>query len=815
MATKTWIATTASTWATAASWSPAVVPLLTDDVIFNSGVGQGNCSVGAAATCKSLVMTGYTGVFSGASTLAITGSDSGTQGNAVGIHGNTLVLSAAGTTANFSYSGTITFTAVNGSGYITCNGKTLNGSITFNDVLGAWDTTDIFTCTLTLTLTLSTWVYVNYDAYIGNISTSGSGIRYIGFFANLYLTGSGALIAATTTTNLSFSCDFMYVWGAQTSSRTLTLNTVVYTSHAYLAGTGSGSITFAPGSSFSPIVYVTNTGGATISFTTGVIAELIFNSGTNVIWNNAVNNTITTNSLTLTSSMASPILTPSFIFIGNLPSTITLAGKSLVTGTVTLNDASIGGGGVVTFADTFSSNAAVIVTSAATVNINSALSCTTFTQTTGVVNANANITTSGLYTLTAGTLNLNSYTHNIFGFSSSNTNIRTLDFGTSTLNITGNAITVWSTSTVTNLTILGTSPTVNFTYSGATGTRVIPMGTLAEASTIIVNITAGTDTIALSGNIKSINFTGFSGIFGIGNTINLYKDFTLSSTQTVTATSAITFAGTSVTQTITSNNVTIPFPIVINSATTTVQTSGALTTTGALTLTTGTLNINANLSIGSASALTLTAGTMTVNNGANISSGTFVSSVANTRTLNMGSGTWTLASTGTIWNMNATSITFDAGQSRILINNTSATATTFAGGGLTYYTIECTRGGGGGQIIFSGNNTYINMINNSSTAAHRFSFLAGTHTFYKFNVRGSAGALVTVDRSGAANAAFIKTGQGVVCNCDYLTVSANTSCSPASGVWYAGANSTGAPAGGWIAGNAPSSQSTLGAGGVG
>lgn len=59
MATKTWIATTSSTWATAASWSPSGVPAAGDDVIFNSSSGP--CTVTANTTALlSLNFTGYT-----------------------------------------------------------------------------------------------------------------------------------------------------------------------------------------------------------------------------------------------------------------------------------------------------------------------------------------------------------------------------------------------------------------------------------------------------------------------------------------------------------------------------------------------------------------------------------------------------------------------------------------------------------------------------------------------------------------------------------------------------------------------------------
>jgi hypothetical protein len=87
MPTKTWISNTASTWATAASWSPAGVPAAGDDVVF-TGTNNGQCTVGAATnTLLSLVTTGYTGnlivnallTIGGNVTLASTNSISGTS----------------------------------------------------------------------------------------------------------------------------------------------------------------------------------------------------------------------------------------------------------------------------------------------------------------------------------------------------------------------------------------------------------------------------------------------------------------------------------------------------------------------------------------------------------------------------------------------------------------------------------------------------------------------------------------------------------------------------------------------------------------
>ena len=553
-------------------------------------------------------------------------------------------------------------------------------------------------------------------------------------------------------------------------------------------------------------------------------------SGDDIIFNNAVNCQVNVSSTVNSIDFTGYTGTFSTSTAANV---ITIAGST--TGTSTGTSLSFSTGMTLTFNGTFtftSSAGGYIYSNGKSflgpITFNNATgvwsnqdalsSSANITITTGTLTTGASITTTGgLFTLTAGTLNLGSYTHNFNLFNSSNSNTRTLNFGTSTLNITGNSAIVWSTATVTNLTVSGTSPTVNFTYSGSTGTRTISTGALSEANSINVNINNGSDALALTTgySYKSLNFTGYSGACSAPS-LTIYKDLTLSPTQTWSGTNSITFAGTSVTQTITSNGITITNPIVINSATTTVELSGPLTTTGNLTLTTGTFNINSNLTIGSASTLTLTAGTINVNNGSNITCGVFSGSNANTRTLNMGWGTWTLTSTGTVWGMTTTTnLTFNAQQSRILINNTAApaTGTSFSGGGLTYYTLEHARGASTGSFNITGSNTFTNFIDNTSTAAHTIIIGVGlTQSFYKFNVRGSAGALITIQTTSTTSF-FVKLGKGNVPYCDYLNVLGTINCSPAS-TWYAGANSTSASAS-FPATVALSSQSLLGAGGVG
>lgn len=201
-------------------------------------------------------------------------------------------------------------------------------------------------------------------------------------------------------------------------------------------------------------------------------------------------------------------------------------------------------------------------------------------------------------TLTNGTLDLQSYTLSTGLFSSSNSNTRTIAFGTGQISCTGTG-TVWTTSTVTGLTTTGTQ-VVNVTSTGSTAITVTT-GTLSEANSISYNFTGGTYALTfLNGALASarnVNFTGYAGTLGSTGTAQIYGNLTLSSAMTLTSSgNATSFRATSGTQTITSNGKPIPTNITINgNSATTVTCADALTISGirALTLSLGTLKLAA------------------------------------------------------------------------------------------------------------------------------------------------------------------------------------------------------------------------------
>ena len=226
-------------------------------------------------------------------------------------------------------------------------------------------------------------------------------------------------------------------------------------------------------------------------------------------------------------------------------------------------------------------------------------------------------TFTGLFTLTTGTVTLGSFTLSCLTFNSSNSNTRTLAFGTGSITLTGNNATLWNTDTPTNLTVTGT-PTVNATYSGATGTRVLVFSnavTATEAQSININVTAGADTVTLYGSgMQNINFTGFSGTWSAtGASKKLFGSLTLSSTMTLAAgIGTFTFAATSGTKTITTNGLTI---------------DGAMTFNGVG----GTFQFADALTMGSTRAFTITNGTVKLKNGTTNTVGSFTTGAGTTQ----------------------------------------------------------------------------------------------------------------------------------------------------------------------------------------
>ena len=276
------------------------------------------------------------------------------------------------------------------------------------------------------------------------------------------------------------------------------------------------------------------------------------------------------------------------------------------------------------------------------------------------------IGTTNTITLTNGTLNVNNQTLTAGLFSSTNSNTRTIAFGTGNITVTGTG-TVWNTGTVTGLTVTGT-PIVNVTNSTATATTVLP-GALSEANSISFNFTAGTYTLTFLGSTshtaRNVSFSGFSGTWGAtGSNVIVYGNLTLSTGMTLTSTTNIfNFGATSGSRTITTSGKTLDFPITFNGVG-------------------GTWVLQDAFTVGSTRTVNLTNGTLNLSD-KTFTCGVFQSNNSNTRTLAFGTGNITVVSTGAVWNTgNVTGLTV-TGTPTVNVTNNTATATTVTPGSLS------------------------------------------------------------------------------------------------------------------------------------
>ena len=384
--------------------------------------------------------------------------------------------------------------------------------------------------------------------------------------------------------------------------------------------------------------------------------------------------------------------------------------------------------------------------------------------------------TTNATTLTNGTLDLQSYTLSTGTFGSSNSNTRTIAFGTGQISCTGTG-NAWQTTNVSGLTTTGTQ-VVNITSTGST-TININSGALSEANSISYNFTGGTYALNfLDTNIfsaRNVDFTGYAGTWNATSTAIIYGNLKLSTGMTLTATlSAMTFGATSGTQQITTNAKTIDFPLTFNGVGGTFQLQDALT-------------------MGSTRTATLTNGTLDLF-GKTLTVGTAFTTATGTKNLTFNGGTLVCPTAATTAFNNAvpTNFTTTAGTGTGTISMTAATAKTFVGGGSTF---NCTiNQGGAGALTITGSNTFSNITNTVQPASVLFT--AGTtSTFSNFSLSGTSGNLITIGSVTAASHTLSK-ASGTVSS-DYLSISRSTATGGAS--WYAGANSTnGGNNSGWV-----------------
>lgn len=262
----------------------------------------------------------------------------------------------------------------------------------------------------------------------------------------------------------------------------------------------------------------------------------------------------------------------------------------------------------------------------------------------------------------------------------------------------------------------------------AQDTAIFPAATYpASGSTITVNADYALPTVDMS--LRTSNTMSLS----IGAR-TIYGSLICGTGANVTSVDTLTFAGRT-TQDVTCAGNTLACSITVDSVGGTVRALDAF-------------------SINSARTLTITRGTFNAND-FNLTCGSVSSSNSNTRTIAIGSGTWTVSGSGsTAWNCaTSTGLTVTGAGT---ISMTSASAKTFAGGGVqTYPTLNQ---GGAGQLTVSGSNKFADITNTyKSTGATSVLFTAGTNnTFTAFNLNGEVGRVCTLGSTTTSQATLTK-----------------------------------------------------------
>ena len=247
-------------------------------------------------------------------------------------------------------------------------------------------------------------------------------------------------------------------------------------------------------------------------------------------------------------------------------------------------------------------------------------------------------TSTGAVNLTAGTIDLNEFNLSVAGrFTSSNTNVRAIDFGSVgklllTYAAGGAGITHFLMTDVTNFSYIGTSY-IELSGNNTAGTRTFIFGGSAsgtEAQAMDFYVSAGTDTVGIgsSTRYKNLNFTGFGGTIE-ASTNTIYGSVVLSSTMTVGSGGLWSFISNSGTQNITSNGTQLLRALVFG-----------------VTGSTNTVRLQDNLTTGTFNS-TFTSGTLNLNN-CSLTTASFSSANSNTRSIAFGTGNITVTGNSAI-----------------------------------------------------------------------------------------------------------------------------------------------------------------------
>jgi hypothetical protein len=308
--------------------------------------------------------------------------------------------------------------------------------------------------------------------------------------------------------------------------------------------------------------------------------------------------------------------------------------------------------------------------------------------------------------------------------------------------------------------------------TGSGGTPDINQFPLAQDTAVFDNTgsVTGTITIDTAWNIGTFDASARTSAMTLSTSANapfVYGDWKFGTGVTSSSTSGTVTFATRGTETITSNGVQFGCPVTIDCVTGTVQLADAL-------------------SLGSTRILTLTSGTFDAVSH-NVTAGLVFISGINARTLKMGSGTWTLSGTGAVWDASTTAnLNFYKGTANIVLSDTSTSARTFAGGGLSYNKLTIGGTTGISTTTIQQNNQFTELAS-TKTVAHTIALGSTTQTFGKWTVTGTVGNVVTLTGTGTSHVLAGACTSGI----DYIQMGSIGFAATSPGEFYAGANSTG------------------------
>jgi len=594
---------------------------------------------------------------------------------------------------------------------------------------------------------------------------AASGTQIISTNGNTF-GGTGTVVMNTSGVTYQLNSNSTFASGLSFSNGTLNLNNFRLQVSSFDAP--SGTVNFQSSGAIrltgSGVVWNTSSGGGVIASGTNRFVEPNLNSNQTLTFGTLIEaNTFDVNVPTTASNNTLTIST------GNSVRSLTFANVAYTVANTALN---IYGNLTVlgtTPVFTAGSNTWTFLASSGTQTITSGGETFDFPMTCNVTGTlalgdNVTIGSSRSFTHTAGTVSLGTRTLSTGFYTTSNSNARTISFGTGgQISLTGTG-TVWNSTTSTNLTSTGTTKTIAPQLPAA---QTLNFGALSEANAFDISVpaTAGNFTLSTTTNDGVRNLTFANATYTVSfSPITVYGSFTVAGTSpTFTSTaSTVTFAATSGSHSITTNGEVLDFPI-------TIAAPGATYTAGSA------------LTMGSTRNFQLSSGTFNTGN-FSISTGTFSSPPSATRVLTLGSSTWTILGAGAnAWDVTtATGLTLNRGTSKISMS--SASSKTFIGGGLTYGILEQA---GAGTLVITGSNTFADL-QRSVASINTISMPGGVTTFFEnFTLTGvSAAARTTLNT--VSGISTISRSSGTV-SVDFLQISNSTATGGAA--WYAGTGS--------------------------